>query len=736
MRVTIIGGGGREQALAWICRRDGHDVELRAELGDLTSSETDLVIPGPEAPLVAGVADVCATRSIPCFGPVAAAAALEGSKSMARRLATDLGIPGPRFATFEGPDAADDALAWWGDAAHPAVVKLDGLAAGKGVAVPTSDDETRAAIRSAAAKGRFVLEERLRGPECSLLALCDGHTAVALPLSQDHKRIGEGDTGPNTGGMGAYAPAPVSYSADELLATFVQPVLDHLRGAGTPYVGVLYAGLMLTADGPRLIEYNVRFGDPEAQAVLPLVASDLAATALACTAGDVGRAPLVIRPGSAVAVVAAAAGYPEAPESGAVITDRGGDVADDGDEALRFDAGVASTDDGDTVAGGRVLAVTGLGDDLGAARDAAYRRMSLISFDGMQVRRDIAWRAPGSSVRSYASAGVDIDEGGRAVDQMRAAVESTHDNGVLGGVGSFGGVFSGAAITALDEPVLVASTDGVGTKVELAARLGRVRGVGEDIVNHSIDDVLVQGARPLFFLDYIAASTLDADMVAEVVSGMADACRRAGCALLGGETAEMPGVYQPGAFDIAGTLVGVADRARLLPRADIAPGDVLVGLASNGPHTNGYSLLRKIFDWIPMDTVPDGFDVTLADALLAPHRSYLDVLAPLLDGDMAKGLAHITGGGLVENVPRVLPEGCAVTIDLRSWPVPPLFALVAELTPEMSTDERYRTLNMGIGMVVVCAAADVAAVQAAIDEPTWVIGEVTAGDGTVTLTSP
>ncbi|MEO1058429.1 MAG: phosphoribosylformylglycinamidine cyclo-ligase, partial [Actinomycetota bacterium] len=397
-------------------------------------------------------------------------------------------------------------------------------------------------------------------------------------------------------------------------------------------------------------------------------------------------------------------------------------------------AGVAASDAGDTVAGGRVLAVTGLGDDLGAARDAAYRRMGHISFAGMQVRRDIAWRAPGAGVRSYAAAGVDIDEGGRAVDQMRAAVESTHDNGVLGGVGSFGGVFSGAAITALDDPVLVASTDGVGTKVELAARLGRVRGVGEDIVNHCIDDVLVQGAGPLFFLDYIAASTLDADMVAEVVSGMADACRRAGCALLGGETAEMPGVYQPGAFDIAGTLVGVAERARLLPRADIAPGDVLVGLASNGPHTNGYSLLRKIFDWIPMDVVPDGFDVTLADALLAPHRSYLDVLAPLLDDDLTKGLAHITGGGLIENVPRVLPEGCAASIDLRAWPMPPLFALAAELTPEMSLDERYRTLNMGIGMVVVCAPADVESVQAAIDEPTWIIGEVTAGDGTVALT--
>ena len=190
-----------------------------------------------------------------------------------------------------------------------------------------------------------------------------------------------------------------------------------------------------------------------------------------------------------------------------------------------------------------MLAVTGLGADLAAARSAAYDRLAEISFDGMQVRRDIGWRVLGASLRSYAQAGVDIDEGTRAVSEMKAAVEATHDNGVLRGVGSFGGVFSAAAITALRDPVLVASTDGVGTKVELAARLGMVRGVGMDIVNHCIDDVLVQSARPLFFLDYIAASVLDADLVAEVVGGMAEACRVAGCALLGGETAEMPGVY-------------------------------------------------------------------------------------------------------------------------------------------------------------------------------------------------
>jgi len=329
-------------------------------------------------------------------------------------------------------------------------------------------------------------------------------------------------------------------------------------------------------------------------------------------------------------------------------------------------------------------------------------------------------------VTSYAAAGVDIDEGTRAVSGMKRAVERTHGPAVLRGLGSFGGAFSAKSIKSMDDPVLVASTDGVGTKVELAARLGRYRGVGADIVNHCINDVLVQGARPLFFLDYIASSKINAEHVAEVVGGMAEACEKAGCALLGGETAEMPGVYAADAFDIAGTLVGVVEQRDMLPRGELCEGDALIGIASNGPHTNGYSLLRKIFDWLPMDSVPPGFDRPLADALLQPHRSYLDVLTDALSTGRVKALAHITGGGLPENVPRVLPDGCDARIDLDSWPVPPLFQLVREVAIRLDTYELYRTLNMGVGMVVVCAPGDVDTVQAAIDEPTWIIGQLVA----------
>jgi len=726
VNILVIGSGGREAAIAWACRRYDHHVEVADALPEPGMRQPDLVIPGPEAALVAGVADECARRGVPCFGPTAELARLEASKGYARELAASLGIPGPVFARFEaGQD--DQAMTWAAGLGRAVVVKADGLAAGKGVVVPRNEGELLAAI-AAAATGPFVLEERMSGPECTLLALCDGTSAVALPLAQDHKRIGEGDIGPNTGGMGAYAPAPVADDPAQLLATFVQPVLDHLRAAGTPYVGVLYAGLMLTADGPRLVEYNVRLGDPEAQAVLPLLTCDLGALALAATEGRLADVPLTVRDGAACTVVAAAAGYPERPELGEPVLV----LADELDGAIVFPAGIA---DGHT-SGGRVLAVTGIGTDLGAARARAYEGIEKVAFAGMQFRRDIGWRAPGASLASYAAAGVDIAEGNRAVAQMKAAVERTHGSAVLRGVGSFGGAYSAKAIASMDDPVLVASTDGVGTKVELAARLGRVRGVGHDIVNHCVGDVFVQAARPLFFLDYLASSALDADLVTDVVTGIAEACEAAGCALLGGETAEMPGVYAPGAFDVAGTMIGVAERAELLPRADVGPGDVMIGVASSGPHTNGYSLLRRLFAWIPMDVAPEGLDRPLADALLEPHRNYLPVLEGAVASGRVKALAHITGGGLVENVPRVLPPGVDAVVRLGTWPVPPLFRLVRQLAIGLDDVELHRTLNMGVGMVVVCAAAEADAVQAAIDEPTWVIGELVARPADAPAGSP
>ena len=256
-----------------------------------------------------------------------------------------------------------------------------------------------------------------------------------------------------------------------------------------------------------------------------------------------------------------------------------------------------------------------------------------------------------------------------------------------------------------------------------------------DIVNHCVDDVLVQGARPLFFLDYLAASTLDADHVASVVDGMAKACEANGCVLLGGETAEMPGVYVEGAFDVAGTLVGLVEHRHMLPRADVGPGDVLIGLASSGPHTNGYSLIRTVFQGVSLDTVFPELGVSLADALLTPHRSYLNLIHATRNPQHAaiKALAHLTGGGFIENIPRILPDHLSAQITLGSWPVPPLFQLIQQ-HGNIATEEMYRVFNMGIGLIAIVAPEDVATFQASIPEETFIIGQLVQGTKRVILT--
>src|SRR5436190_23558221 len=307
----------------------------------------------------------------------------------------------------------------------------------------------------------------------------------------------------------------------------------------------------------------------------------------------------------------------------------------------------------------------------------------------------------------YKSAGVDIDAGNEAVRRIRSLARSTYTPGVLSEIGSFGGLFR------LDgdryrEPVLVSSADGVGTKLKVAFMTGRHDTVGADLVNHCVNDILVQGAEPLFFLDYLATGRLSPAVAEQVVAGVARACRENGCALIGGETAEMPGFYADGEYDIAGFIVGIVERSRVIDGRSIVPGDVLIGLPSAGLHTNGYSLARRVLfertGWTA-DTVVPALGATVGDALLAPHRSYLPVVRPLLPGQTLKGLAHITGGGITENLPRVLPEGCSAEIDLRAWSVPALFQLLQE-RGQIPRDEMFRAFNMGIGLVLVCAPGE------------------------------
>ena len=336
----------------------------------------------------------------------------------------------------------------------------------------------------------------------------------------------------------------------------------------------------------------------------------------------------------------------------------------------------------------------------------------------------------------YRSAGVDIDAGNEVVRRIRGLARATFTPGVISEIGSFGGLF-GLAGAALRDPVLVASADGVGTKLRIAFLTGIHDTIGVDLVNHCVNDVLVQGAQPLFFLDYLATGRLQPDVAVRIVEGLARGCRENGCALLGGETAEMPGFYADGEYDVAGFIVGAVERARVIDGRDIQPGDVLVGLPSYGLHTNGYSLARQIaFERLHLgvDDRVEELGTTVGKALLAPHRSYLPVIRPLLETGLIKGMAHITGGGITDNLPRILPPGTAAVVTLGSWDVPAIFAWL-QGSGRVPFDDMWRTFNMGIGLVIVCAERDAETLQgqlnAAGETQSRVIGRIRQAEGRV-----
>ena len=882
------------------------------------------------------------------------------------------GIPTAAFETFSDFASAEKYIRSVG---HPVVVKASGLASGKGVVVPGSTDEAIAAARSMLVDLAFgdagkliVIEERLTGPEVSVLAFCDGRTVVALPAAQDHKRVWEFEEGLNTGGMGAFAPSPLVSDAllESITRTVLQPAVDGCAAEGTPYVGVLFAGLMLTPGGVKTLEFNCRFGDPETQVLLPLLDCSLLDVLQHCVRGTLSAGALRMRPSlAAVTIVAASDGYPSAPTTGDEIEFSGmlagaarGEVAFDEGRLLVFHAGtsISVASGGKPVfktSGGRVLSVTALAPSVSAAARRAYAAMDDVAFRGMSVRRDIGgvfvrpralteplrvgvlgstrgsdlppilaaiasgvlpgvrvevviantpeagilekaraanipaecilgagknreaweraairvldahrvdvvlligfmriltpvfvgrykWRllnvhpsllpefaggmdmqvhaavlaagkkrtgctvhlvtpevdagpflvqrscpvlpgdtpealkarvqalegdafvealrlysgdavvdvlgavrryggwervaallppsrlgagseeggaraaaaAPSTSAAgsglTYAAAGVDIDAGDLLVERITPLARSTARVGADAELGGFGGLFDLKACGYTD-PVLVSGTDGVGTKLRAAMLTGIHDTVGIDLVAMSVNDLIVQGAEPLLFLDYYASGHLDVEQATAVIGGIAEGCRRAGCALVGGETAEMPSMYHGGDYDLAGFAVGAVERANILPKEDAqVDGDVLLGISSSGVHSNGFSLVRKIvehygFNWEapPPYASPHA---SLARDLMQPTRIYIKpLLAMLRDrcGGAVKGMAHITGGGLPGNVPRVLRKGMQAVINMAAYPMPPVFRWMKTTGAGVEAYEMARTFNLGIGMVVV-----------------------------------
>ena len=418
MKVCVIGNGGREHALAWRLSISPSVTKVYAIPGSaamsdcaelvgidwqqsdhlinfLKDNQVDLVVVGPEAPLVAGLADILSKAGIPVFGPSKAAAQLEGSKVFAKDLMKKYNIPTAAYGVFHNVEEAKEFIATTG---APIVVKADGLAAGKGVVVAMTIDEANAAVEDMLSGIRFgeagstvVIEEFMEGEEASLLAFVDGKTVVPMIASQDHKRIFDGDKGPNTGGMGTYAPAPVLTDAlrDEAMKTILEPMVEAMQKEGMPYVGCLYAGLMITSQGPKVVEFNARFGDPETQVVLPLLDSDLGQVMMACATGTLTADMVKWKDSSAACVILASKGYPETSSKGDVIH---GDIKQH-DTTIVFHSGTKLVGEEYVTNGGRVLGVVGLGKDLRTALDRAYGRIEHINFEGMQYRTDIGAKA-------------------------------------------------------------------------------------------------------------------------------------------------------------------------------------------------------------------------------------------------------------------------------------------------------------------------------------------------------
>ncbi|CAE6413642.1 unnamed protein product [Rhizoctonia solani] len=745
LNILIVGGGGREHALAWKLERSPRVRKIFIAPGNggtqtqkttnisvgvddfeglkkfSLENDVNLVVPGPEQPLVDGIETAFRKVGIPVFGPSQKAAQMEGSKAFSKDFMRRHSIPTAAYRTFKSSQF-DEALAYAKTCGFKVVLKASGLAAGKGVLLPQTDAEVEAGLREimldqafGSAGDEVVIEECLIGPELSVLAFSDGYTVVPLPAAQDHKRIGEGDTGPNTGGMGAYAPAPVATPdvMSLIMKETLQPTIDGMRKDGFPFVGMLFTGFMLTPSGPKVLEYNVRFGDPETEALMLLLSddTDLAEVLLACVERRLDSVKISTRPGVAVSVILASQGYPGSYPKGKIVTTESPFLVVG---TVVFHAGTSAKDSQVVTSGGRVIAVAAYGENIRDALDRAYKGVDAVEFEGKTFRRDIAHRqgaythhsfhyshptndralAPQTGTGlTYAQAGVSVDAGNALVDAIKPYTRLTRRAGADGSLGGFGGVFDlkAAGFGEMRDPVLVSGTDGVGTKLRIALDSEVHDTVGIDLVAMSVNDLVVQGAEPLYFLDYYG-------------------CRD---------------------YDLAGFAVGVVDRHLLLPKPNIMPGDVLLGLPSSGIHSNGFSLVRKIISRAGLSyssPCPWDSSKSLGASLLTPTKIYIKSLLSAVRASALKGLAHITGGGFVENIPRVLPKGVAARIDVSTFPYPPVFQWLAK-QGGVEPLEMARTFNCGIGMVIVVAKEDVQQAKELIGGEVYQIGEVVSGEG-------
>ncbi|RUS88726.1 hypothetical protein EGW08_003541, partial [Elysia chlorotica] len=793
-QVLLIGGGGREHALAWKLSQspqvskifvapgnagtasgiskvsnvalDVKDFEMVAKW--CMDNAVTFVVVGPEDPLAAGIADHLAKHAaVPVFGPSGQAAQIEADKSFSKHFMVRHNIPTARFETFKDPDQACKYIR---EADHKAlVVKASGLAAGKGVVVAASAEEACQAVKTmmtekafGAAGDTVVVEELLEGPEVSILAFSDGKNVCLMPPSQDHKRLLDNDEGPNTGGMGAICPYPglTQSQLDRIKTDIIEKTVHGMAQEGARYIGVLYAGLMLTTDGPKVLEYNCRFGDPETQSVLSLLRSDLMSTLKACVSGNLPQAPPTFDVDkSAAGVVLVSGGYPGAYKKGLEIS--GISSVQELEGLQVFHAGTNVTEGGTVVtSGGRVLGVVAVESSLAKAIERATAAAAKIQFEGSFYRSDIGKKTCTSTPRlgqqcpdsagerdppgglRYADAGVDISEGDLLVQAIKPLAKATRRAGCDADLGGFGGLFD---LRAAGHPTcrLACKTSGVGHKIKFAARRGHHYNLGLGLVAQCANALLASAAEPLFFLDYFATGKLEVHVAEEVVRGMADGCLEAGCALIGGETAEMPGMYGAKDYDLAGMAVGAFPSSLSLDasvastaRCPLAAGDAVLAVTSSGLQHDDFELLEGVLTAgrVGLDRL-QGLNggSSLAEEVLSPPTIFVKSVLPLLRSGLVKQF-HPVSGSIAECLALLGSPGLGVKVDAKAWAVGPVFGWMAEIAG-LTAGQMFSACSCGLAAILVVdrqhASSILKRLSKILTDRVEVIGQIVtaAGDG-------
>jgi phosphoribosylamine--glycine ligase / phosphoribosylformylglycinamidine cyclo-ligase len=742
MNIIVIGSGGREYAIIKSLLKSNQKIDiygmgeysnpgiLRMVKGFKVMEEFNtidflsfvkninprFVVIGPEKYLNLKLPEILYNENIPCIGPMGIMAKIETSKIFCRQFLNEhsFGNFSPEYWEINSKFNERDLFDIFEKINNRFVIKPNGLTGGKGVKLYDNNNaEAYKYIKELLNHNSYLLlEERLEGDEFVLLSFCDGKTIKHMPIIKDFKRVREGSD-LNTGSMGCIIQDDHKLNfldnSDIIESHFlngqVMDKLSYIHEYG--YRGILYGNYMKTPNGIKLIEFNARFGDPEVIPVLDLLETDLFDIFDAITLQKLDEIEIIFKKQYSLCKYLVPNGYPLKPIKGREISITNLSTEEKNKIYL---AGVKSVSTNLVLTGSRTIAVCKSGNNIQELYDSVESIISKIEgplFHRQDIKNEnIEITTTNTTTNTntttttnnlYQRAGVNIEEGNKVVDKIRNSLESTYDDNVITQWGDFGGLYNMGKFlrnNIYKEPIMVSSTDGVGTKtcfiLENMDPKEGMRVLGQDIVNHCVNDILVKGASPMMFLDYFASSKIDSDLVASFVEGVSKACKENSCSLMGGETAEMPGVYNNGKCDIVGTILGVVDKIDMIMGKEMVEAGYLVyAIGSSGPHTNGYSLIRKIYEENP--------DLDVHKNLLNPHRSYLSDINILKSlGVIISGLCHITGGGFYENIPRVLADDLAVELNLE---IKSPFRELGEIG-KISNRELLTVFNCGYGMLV------------------------------------